>query len=242
MSTEFPPVPLPELDPDPAAAWRHSEALILDIEAQIGARLTIHDRSGIFSAGPGGGLLCRERTWHRHPACDNHHLGRAAQPCLDHCQDAVNARAALAPGAFRHHCWRALEEVVVPVWRNGAHLATCFAGPFRHPRSRSLDPDPSKALERQRLRVLTDDEARRIARLVLHGADALLANLERLQGLHRPPSRAETIRRFIHYHAHRDIGLDDLAAHLGLSPGRASRAVSRDLGRPFGELLQEERL
>lgn len=237
----FAPLPVCVLDTGLLAddPRRAAEAVLSGVESRFPVRVTIHDRSGVFHH-LGGGLLGLDRTSHQHPFCKAGRPASRIDRCLAHCQDAVNAQAASAPQAFVHRCWKGGREVVVPLWRHGVHLATLFAGPLR-PEAGPPVPTCWRRLV-QGLPAVDETTLTDLATALAGAGDALLATAERLKACEGGGSRAGLIRRFLHYHAHRAIGLEDLARHLGLSPWHCSRVASRVLGRPFGEALTEERL
>lgn len=224
------------LTADPCGAV---EAVLAAVEARFPVRVTIHDRSGVLHDSAGRSLFNTDRTSHQHPFCRaGRNSSNTYNACLAHCQDAVNARAGEQAQAFVHHCWKGGSEVVVPLWRHGVHLATLFAGVLRG------EHTPPAQWQRfvNDLQQMEGDGLIDLAAALTAAGDALLATIERLKACEGEGTRAGLIRRFLHYHAHRDICLADLAHHLGLSPWHCSRVVARTLGKPFGDLLTDERL
>ncbi len=230
------------------ATVRRLRQFLADVEEHLGVTLTIHDRQGIFLT-PDGKPLLEERGSHRHPYC---RLGRAHRPgwdqnCLAHCARATEMRASKVGRPFSHLCWKGVQEIVVPVMREGVHGATVFAGVFRHPRGKNK---PEAKLFPRKVRaayaalpVLEPGRAEAIGRILRTLGQGLLSELEQLHQLSEHKlDRQTTIRRFIHYHAHKPVRLRDLASALHLSPSRTSHLVKDLFGAPFQELLIRERI
>lgn len=209
-------------------------------ETMLGVRITIHDLAGHFR------LLCPtslvNRFWHAHPYCD---FGRNALPawsgnCVAHCQYKVNAEVREGRVPIVHHCWKGGAEVVVPLFREGVHVGTFFAGVFRS----STTPAPAELTARaDELPALTSDHAAHIAGVLHFLGQGILNELDQYHpSPGRDQDRKSMIRRFIHYHAHEPVRLRDLAANLCLSPSRAGHLITNLFQASFQDLLLTERL
>jgi AraC-like DNA-binding protein len=97
--------------------------------------------------------------------------------------------------------------------------------------------------ERDALGELDPEVAGRIGRTLETLAYGLMMRLERMQeDSAADRTRMARVRRFLRYRAGEPVRLADLAAELHLSESRTSHVVSEMFGRPFQELLQEERI
>lgn len=222
--------------------------LIEDVQRRYGIRITIRDHLGILRL-PGGKPLFEQPSLHLHQYCQLERAQRSQfnKLCNAHCGAAVRRRCAKDPAPFLTNCWKGTCEVVVPVWRNGQHLITLFAGAWRDPSGRN-QPTKKEFSEAVRhayheLPVLDEDEARELVRLlyslgqgILHEADQLHINPTAAH------DRKQHIRAFIFNHAHRHIKLENLAQHLFLSPSRTSQVVRDLFNQSFQDLVIHERI
>ncbi|MFC1672170.1 helix-turn-helix domain-containing protein [Planctomycetota bacterium] len=203
------------------------EADLAGLETLMGITITIHDMVGIFRDATGANLLVPHRTSHQHPACRTR---RNERKCLADCRDKANEHVRRTGRPYVHRCWRKLTEVVVPVVRQNAHVATLFAGMFS---SSKAGPLPT----------LEGTTARNLGSALTVYAQGLLA---RLEDIHRVTGedggREAEIRKFLMYRAQERVRLDDLAGALHLSPSRTSHVVKELFGVPFRTLLLRERL
>jgi AraC-like DNA-binding protein len=222
------------------------ERLLCELECEFGACITLHDRAAIFRDASGQSVFSRSRFRHRHSFCE---LGRRDhagwnQNCLSHCRIAVNAEALHREGAFVHHCWKGAKEVVVPLMRDGVHLATFFLGPYRGQSNPKVRPLPD-FLQRA-WNQLPETDAQRLESLsrIMHAtALGLLAELEKIHQIQKESSDRKTrVRRFLYFNAQKEIGLKDLANFLFLSLSRTSHIVRELFGVSFQELLLQDRL
>ena len=230
----------PSRDPLLAAA-----ATLTDLEHLLGVTLTIHDFGALFRR-PAGGQVPKQVWRHRHPYCE---LGRQAnadwdRACLKHCGRLVNERVGAGGDAVVHTCWKGVTEVAVPLFGDGVHAGTVFAGGRRRAGTRPPRGLPGHVVTQwRRLPVLSSADAERIARTLAAAANGLVRLLE------LPPATADsqddrraTVSAFLRHHGAEAIGLGDMAAALHLSPSRASHLVRELFHVPFQRLLQEERL
>lgn len=185
--------------------------------------------------------LCLLAKRSRQAACD--------RSCTARWRPALAERT----GGVVKRCHAGLVEWAVPIHDEGGRLWTVvFAG------ARSAGPglvlDLDEPLQpapwtrpAARLPPVGEEEAARILELLRQ----LAARLDRwrredLPRLAAPVAagrgRREEIHVWIQQHHHRDVGLADLARHLGLSGDRAGHAVSECCGAGFTALLIRERL
>ena len=201
------------------------EPILSGFEKLCSCTLTLHDHHHLLS-NPDGTLMFRwERSSHRktYPACSR--MNR--QYCIGHCMFKFNADAERIRMRCRiNHCRAGNIEVAAPVFRNGHHVLTVFAGLWQRP-----------VPEAERWRV------RELCTLLPVFADGLLAEAERYKTV--DPQYAvqkEKIKRFIVKNFNRQISTADLAGYLSLSVVRTCHVVRHSCGKTFSELLTEERL
>jgi len=211
-------------------------------EHALGCTIVVHDPGAVLFWQGIDRLVPDGRRQHHHPLCDfqraRPHWGQA---CNEHCLLAANRRARRGE-AFLHRCWKGGAELVVPVLEEGHHVLTIFCGVFRgHTPSdeAARKSERLRAIRRNLPRLQPEKMARHIRLVRMLGENLIrLARGEDAE----PRTRSDKIRDFLRRHGTEDIGLPELARELGLSTHHCSRIVSRELGRPFQELLREERL
>lgn len=224
------------------------EQLLVDVEALLGLTITVHDLAGIFVGQDGKPLLVDIRRSHRHPYCAVGRFQRMGwdRSCMEHCQHGMNRRLRDERAPVIHTCWKSAQEVVVPVMKDGMHLATLYAGVFRPARGETarLTKLPRKVVRmHEELPVLDSGQLESISRLLEAIGQGMLALLEEQRSLDAAATDRKTeVMRFIHYRAHRPTNLDDLARTLHLSASRTSHLVRELFDRSFQELLIEERI
>jgi AraC-like DNA-binding protein len=220
------------------------EQTLRDAESLIGVTLTVHDVAGVFRAPDGEPLLGARRQSHKRQAVCRRDFGAR---CREHCLFSVNERAARAPRPFWALCWKGVVEVVAPIRRDDVHVGTVFAGAWRHPGGRQAPqspPLPAAVVKAwQELPRFALSQTARIGRVIHVLGRGLLAMLDESVELGAEPrTRKGVICRFLRYHAHEDVRLEDLARHLSLSASRASHVVREEFGLPWQQLLQQERI
>lgn len=237
----FTPLPLP---PDVATLV---EETLCGVEEALGVTLTLHDHLGICGdVGSGRGRLPESRH-HRHAFCalGREHGNAWDRHCVRHCQYGVNHEMQSGTGAILHDCWKGATELAVPLFRERCHVLTLFAGAFRRPGAKPpavLSSAPALAAWRE-LPLLTEAKAALLVRVLTLAGNGLLRLLEGGSNTAAEgDDRGAAIVRFLRNHAHETVRLADLARALHLSPSRARHLVSELCGKPFQELLQEERL
>ncbi|MBA2481000.1 MAG: helix-turn-helix domain-containing protein [Planctomycetes bacterium] len=225
------------------------EQVLRDAERLLGLTITIHDRAEIFRDPAGLPLLPGVRRRHGHAFCS---IGRNREAgyddrCVAHCRDIVNATAFARRAPYTHLCWKGAQEVAIPVMRGEIHVATMFAGPFRHPKSSGAPrsgafPDDVLAAY-QSLPVSDARQLEAVGRILTTLGQGLLNHLDDLHRLHASDgTRRNDIRRFVSYRSQQEVGLDDLAVELGLSSSRTSHLVQEIFGMSFTEMMLQERM
>lgn len=210
-------------------------------EALTGLTLSLHDRSGVL-----GPRLSAVRSEHRNPWCKA--VKAIAQPaCTRFCARQLHQETAHGQVVCTR-CHAGLVQWAVTGVSGGRQLWLLFAGVRQPGRGLAIDirdpaepPDmpgwldgpspppvandgvPGEALAQLNARLLRWYEA--------GGAEAGL-----------PRRRDQAIREFIRANQGKDIGLPELAAHLGLSVDRARHAARQACGMGFARMLAEERL
>ena len=219
------------------------EAMLQACEQSHGIHLTLHDHVGFFK-GPDGLALLPKRKIHWHPACQ---LGR--QQSFSHCNAFCNGRLpqqAAAGACFVSHCWKGLEEIIIPLQRYEMHVATLYAGAWLNPQPPPLPENVSRQndiiSERERLPRLNTERAMHLSKTLRTWVEGLMDICEEIQGinpLHQ--NRGDQIKSFIFKNAHQHISLSDLGSALGCSASRASHLCREALDTSFQELVLHER-
>ena len=221
------------------------ERAIRACEKLLDVSITTVDRGGVFHSPEGLALLGYERQSHKkNPVCAH---GFTDEACVGHCRHEINALGEERCEPFVHTCWKGVQEVVVPLVRNGVHFGSLFAGIWR--RSGTTQPlaadhlPPAAIAAYQALPEFDEVRAEQLGDILTIFAQGLLDELDQVVITDaRPESRKAEIRRYVRYHAAQPITLADLAADLHLSPSRTSHAVKDLFGRSFQELLRDERM
>jgi AraC-like DNA-binding protein len=213
---------------------------LASVEALLGIRVLLRDISGrLRRLEAGNPAIWRRRSYHRpHPVCGIGY-GKA---CLEHCAGSVLERAARAEAPFRHQCWKALQEIVVPVRVEGSTVAVLFAGVWT---AEGVDPPPLPAAWRElhgELRPLPSERAAHLENTLTLLADGLARRITEVEALDPPETRRAVIQKYLSQNAVRPVTIRDLAGHLGLSPSRAGHLVRELFGVPFERLLRDERV
>lgn len=227
------------------AASGRIERAIRACEQLLGISITTVDRGGVFHSPEGLALLSYDRQSHKkNPVCAH---GFSEEGCIGHCRHEINALGEEYGEPFVHICWKGVQEVVVPLLRDGVHFGSLFAGIWRRPDATlplAADRLPTAAIEAYReLPEFDEARAQALGELLTVFAQGLLDELDRVVIIDaRPESRKAEIRRYVRYHAAQPITLADLARELHLSPSRTSHTVKELFGKSFQELLRDERM
>ena len=210
------------------------ERAIRACEKLLDVSITTVDRGGVFHSPEGLALLGYERQSHKkNPVCAH---GFTDEACVGHCRHEINALGEERCEPFVHTCWKGVQEVVVPLVRNGVHFGSLFAGIWR--RSGTTQPlaadhlPPAAIAAYQALPEFDEVRAQHLGDLLTIFAQGLLDELQpHLQGLYRHPAR--TLPQDLR-HATLPLGPRFKgwgAAHLGLaSQARLGRACSAQGG------------
>lgn len=201
------------------------EPVLQGFEKLCNCTLTLHDHHHALANPDGTMMFHRKRTSHRNTYSVCSQMNR--QYCVGHCMFKFNAEAERNRMRCRiNHCRAGNIEVAVPVFRNGQHILTIFAGIWKR---------PVPETERNRIREL--------CRLLPVFADGLLAEAERYKTVEPDHvMQKEKILRFIAKNFNRRISTADLAGFLSLSVVRSCQVVKSSCGKTFSELLTNERL
>lgn len=196
--------------------------------------VTMHDVEGRFVH-----VLPPARLRHVHRLCSAAKEAGQEAACI-RCDGPLAREAGLRhPSGLVKVCHAGLVELVVPWIEQGRLRWLLFAGPWND------------------AGVVADLRERR-STVALHGAlqpPAALADLmealrclaARLAGwqpstLPTGDTRQELIATFLRRRHSEEVGLEDLAANLGLSPSRTSHVVAELHGESFAKLLARTRL
>lgn len=222
------------------------EQALQELEREFAIAITVHDCRGFLRDSEGGALL-PGRNYHPHEYCVQGRFTNKAweSRCIDECLRETENFAGLEQKPFVKYCWKGVCELVVPVVRNGVKIITLFAGVFR----KNVSDAPGDFCTAS-LRGIYDSleilDERRIDSIC--GVLSLLGQgmVHYINNVHdvseSPHGRKQEISNFLHYNAHKQIRLEDLAAHLYLSPSRTSHLVTTLLGRSFQQQLMHERM
>lgn len=196
-------------------------------------RLCVHDHSRRLNVRHGRLQYDPNRGSHRktYPAL----CGQCEREiCQEDCMHRLNRRVERRrERVFVKRCHAGVVEVVAPIYWNGAHVGTLFAGLWRPRHSHAqaarppVDPEHIQRLLRV-LPVLTEGLAARF----WGGRELLTA----------ATSRNAAIEDFIATHCRSGITLVSMAAHLGLSTSRASHLIRELTGQTFSDLVLAKRL
>lgn len=184
--------------------------------------------------------------YHLNPVCTM--LKKKYPPFIQDCFhfEATTVRSILLEGvdSVVKVCPAGLLEVAVPVVVNGWTDGVLFAGPFL--------PDDSSMENRVVAKPYAGiQEAFCLPKLkknqigYLSGLCRLLADSIARELEHAPTVAGEFpehVRHYIQHHYHLNIGLDDLAAYLKISPSRLSVKLKDELKSDFRTLVNLERM
>lgn len=217
------------------------EILFSALERLLGMRVTVHDTNGFFCTPEGSSLLHADRIYHRVEFCQIHRFlndsRTGEEKCLKHDWVDGNRQAAKEEGAFLWGCWRGPGQIVVPLRRDGRHLASIFIGPFL-PKSEQVDAGrPDATLPRYDLQRFGEDAVLLnlvAAGIVEKGVDALR--------LHGKGDRWDKIYHLVISRYPGKLTLADAAQTLCLSPSRAGHVIHDLFGVTFEDLLLAHRI
>lgn len=221
------------------------ELAIRAFEAATGTHVVLHDLVGRWWA-----RLPPERGAHRQPLCQAVKGSPHAQRCQDLEIAEVRQTWMRWPEGRVHRCHAGLVEWIMPLVDGDTLIGMCFAGQRRTGEDLVVDllqktspaarlvprakgPPPVGAEESARILELLRQLAARLTVLALRVETPLTGRGDRWW-------RCE---RFLHErHADPDLRLDDLAAHLSVSPGRLAHLLQERGEGSFVERLTIIRL
>jgi AraC-like DNA-binding protein len=216
------------------------EALAMT-EKQLGISITVIDNKGAFHTPAGIILFPPARQSHQKiEVCS---IGFDHQ-CVEHCRYAMEEKCSRATRGFTETCWKGVTEIVIPIRRNGELLGMFYAGSWR--RKNAVPPQGLPRAFQPAFAALTvwNDHAGERLQMVLELlVDGIVRRLDELEYSPTPDStRTGKIRAFIRQHAAGPVGIDKLAAHLGLSRSSTSRLLQENFNCGLIKLLHEERI
>ena len=213
-----------------------------EFERQYGCRLCLHDYTGRLPHD----LL---PSYHLNPCCTTvkQKWKNAERQCVAFDRNLVQEHLAFSPGFLLKSCPYGLIEGIFPVLKNDRIAGCIFAGPFRRsagePGNGILKAPASHELP---LRMKTElaELPGDLLEFRAHG-ELLAFCLSLISEVNRsamPQGDRNQIERMLEQNFHRNIGLNDAAALLSLSPARASNRIRKLFGKGFCSLLREYRL
>lgn len=219
------------------------EKSINALENTLKLRITIIDNAGAFHTNQGVAIFDSMRQSHKkNQVCK---IGFSEEKCRGHCRFVMNAKCAEFREAFVQTCWKGVNEIVIPLQRDGIHYGMLYAGQWRQ--SESLPPTdlPEKFYAAyEKLSILPEseriEEFKSILTIFATGILGILKELNAFVAV--SDVRGNMIMEFIKDHAVEKIELADLATRLNLSCSRTSYLIRNILNKSFPELLNEERL
>jgi AraC-like DNA-binding protein len=222
------------------------ELAISSFERLHGLTVTVHDLVGTLAP-----FLLPERARHRHPRCVAFRDSGHQHFCVGFDVARLRQDAEWLRDGRLQRCPAGLVEWVVPLFHGPRLGGMLFAGVVAPTgldallgvTAKPVGPTPTG------LTVVAPQQAEAVLEALRQLAARLQAWLasEHATPLAATPSRVvesrrATIRQFISEHYAENIGLPDLAQHLGLSPSRAGAVVLAACGESFVTLLTRARL
>lgn len=133
-------------------------------------------------------------------------------------------------------CHAGVEEMLIPLWRDGVLTAVVFVGQFLRGEQGQGKPEEQ--------RILTERDTTHLLMMGRVLQSYLLDLLGRLDDLKRDPAvgREAAIDHYIRQHLAVGPTLTGLAQTLSLSSSRTSHVVRQITGRCFQDLVEEKRL
>lgn len=156
--------------------------------------------------------------------CDNTELPSACAPA-----------EGLMVDPFVRTCHAGADEILLPLWSEGALVAVLFVGQFVGP-DRGQAPEPLRRMSEPELA-----QVRTLAVAMRGYLQDLLRKLE-AQRHERASGRRGAIEGYVRERLLAGPTLTELAARLSLSPSRAGHAVREVTGRSFQQLVEERRI
>ncbi len=229
------------------SARERCSQLLEDIQAQFNMTLTVRDELGILRT-PNGEALLKQRSYHIHPYCLSERIStpKFDKRCIEHCSVTVSKRCHVDDSPYVSCCWKGMQEVIVPIWRDGQHMITIFAGGYRDPKQKNAPGKEYSAEIRkayQALPLYNDTQARQLTRLLYSVGLGLLQEVDKLRNANSSNTgRKQQIEKFIYNNAHQCCTLKKLAEYLFISSSRCSQVVKDLFGQSFQDLVIQERI
>lgn len=218
------------------------------IERKYGCRICFHDYTGLIAR-----IVPEMSHFHTNAFCSGlkERHPRFTPTCIAFDRDTVQRRIAGITEPFFKYCPCGLLEAVIPVQVHGKLSGAMFAGPFRL--RGKLPPGTLKCGKtadfpelddaKAGLPELTPEDMVGLPALCRLVAGRISQRAETIDAVDQGSgNRKDQIRAFLSHNFKNNIGLPDLAGHLGLSVSRTSQLVKLLYGSGFSELLNRERL
>ncbi|MBS1371140.1 MAG: helix-turn-helix domain-containing protein [Lentisphaeria bacterium] len=211
------------------------EEALSALERKLALPVTVIDNAFFLNR---KNIFTHSRRSHRkNPACEAGFCER----CVRHCRYTMNSRCRREAGPFPAECWKGLVQAVAPLRYGNIHYGMLYLGLWR-----GGEPEaelPPEFFRRRGELAPPPPDLPALLSLAQLCADGLMMHLLKTRLLDTvPDERGARIAAFLRENAARPIGLEDLAAELGLSRSRTSFAVKKIFGESFSRLLQAERV
>lgn len=154
-------------------------------------------------------------------------------------------------GVFKY-CHAEILEFVVPVFVHNYLAGMMFIGPFRcrmseFPEGTVVSAHTCPGLDafyeqKNKLACLSPERAERLKQIVFLLISTIQYMVETSKEANSLGSRRDRINHFFLNRFHHNVGLTDLAEHLGLSASRTTQILREEFGQGFPELLAERRV
>ncbi|PCJ58158.1 MAG: hypothetical protein COA79_14155 [Planctomycetota bacterium] len=220
-----------------AANSRSLSEMLKAVESQLKISLTIHDPLGIFHT---SGLIY---DWfrHSHELCDYKRKGEWDKRCRQTCLYDANKRAIENPTSFIKHCWKDLDEIVIPIYKEEQFQFILFAGIFKTSGSATYFEGSTLETYNQ-LNICDVEKGVELTRVLMSLGQGILSFLDNYYFSNLGDDRKIIVERFIYNHVGTKISLEKLAKHLHLSSSRTSHLVTSLFSKTFSQLVKEERI
>ena len=213
-----------------------------EFERQYRCRLCVHDYTGRLPHD----LL---PSYHLNPCCTKvkQKWKNAERQCVAFDRNLVQERLAFNPVFLLKSCPYGLIEGIFPILKNDRIAGCIFAGPFRREQA-ECESGILQAPVSHELRIRAKTELPELPadlrEFRAHGEllAFCLALISEVSRSAMPQGDRNQIERMLEQNFHRNIGLNDAAAVLSLSPARASNRIRKLFGKGFCSLLREYRL
>ncbi|MBO4631969.1 MAG: helix-turn-helix domain-containing protein [Lentisphaeria bacterium] len=214
-------------------------------ERQFHCRLCLHDYTGKLPRG----IL---PSYHLNPFCT---AFKEAHPqlhriCYSFDRFAVQEFWLKKPVFMFKLCPCGLLEAVFPVIDDDRIAGCLFAGPFtaelrrmeKNPELFRLSSKPVVFFSKKPGKASPLPRDMMTFQAYGEFISVHIAMLAREKSSHQPIGEREQIEQYLEQNFHRNIGLDDVAELLSLSPARASNRIRRIFGKGFCRILRERRI